>query len=131
MATERNGRKKNIEKLIPYFTVEIHLRKLTLSQQVMINKSTAKLFGCDRTTFYRIRFAAAAAPGQSPEQYIWTPKFITVQRIADYFGVPVDALINRTRQKIIEGEQLRIIDTETGSTQLEINTKPQKKKATA
>ena len=118
----RKGATKNIEGLIPMFTVEIHLRQLTLSQQTFINTHSKELFGCSRQTLWEIRFNPMVSDEDfKAGKFTWSPMFITVVRIANYFGLPVDAMINRSRRKIVEGEQLRFIDpNKEGSTQLEI-----------
>jgi len=131
----RKGKVKNIEGLIPMFTVEIRMRQLTLSQQAYINKNSKLLFGVSRQCLWMIRFHPMPKDEDfKAGKFTWSPMATTVIRIADYFGLPVDALINRTRQKIVEGEQLRLIDpNKTGSQQLEIKVESttKKKKATA
>ena len=130
----RKGQVKNIDTLIPMFTVEMHMRKLTLSQQAFMNKNCKTLFGCTRKTLWDIRYHPAPTEDDFRSgNFDWSPLFSTVLKIADHFGLPIDAMINRTRQKIVAGEQLRIIDPDkTGATQLEIKTVTlKKKKATA
>lgn len=126
------GRKrKDLDKLVPKFTLEILLNRLPQSQRVKFLNHSQTLVQCDRKVLWKIRFTAA--PTLEEQQHglkSYSPESDVLKRIADFLAVPLDSMYNKTRQKIINGEQLEVLPTnETKVVQLEIR-EQKKKRAT-
>lgn len=100
-----HGREADIDPFtfIPKFTVQRLLLSLPDKQRTQLLHNAFTLLDCHPATFQKVRYAPMTPPAGKVD---WSPSFDVMCRIADYFGVPLDALRNRTKQPMLLHPQL-------------------------